>query len=206
MTDNRGDKTNLQVHDRSDDQQKKEPESEQTNEVKAATVCGNSHPSEITTAESVSEDKGHDLAEALQLAEDNRDKWMRAVAEFENYKKRTIQERSKLLKYKNEELLRDILPVIDNLERAISASSHDGSDALLQGVKMTVGMFRDVLGRYGVTPIESLGKIFNPEFQEAIAALNDPDKQPNSIIDELERGYMYQDKLLRPAKVVVSTR
>jgi molecular chaperone GrpE len=67
-------------------------------------------------------------------------------------------------------------------------------------------MFRDVLGRYGVTPIESLGKIFNPEFQEAIAALNDPDKQPNSIIDELERGYMYQDKLLRPAKVVVSTR
>lgn len=206
MTDNSGDKTNLKVNDRSDDQQKKESGSGETSEVQAAIISGKGHSSEITTEESVSEDKSHDLAQALQLAEDNRDKWMRAVAEFENYKKRTIQERSKLLKYKNEELLRDILPVIDNMERAISASSHDGSDALLQGVKMTVSMFRDVLSRYGVTPIESLGKLFNPEFQEAIATLNDPGKQPNTIIEELERGYMYQDKLLRPAKVVVSTR
>ncbi len=147
-----------------------------------------------------------ELARTIQLAEENRDKWIRAVAEFENYKKRSIQERSKLLKYKNEDLIRDLLPVIDNLERAIAASAAQASGSLLDGVKMTANMFKDVLGRFGVTAIESIGRIFNPEFHEAIATIKDPVKDPNTIVEELEKGYMYQDRLLRPSKVVVSTR
>ncbi len=147
-----------------------------------------------------------ELAEALQLAEDNRDKWMRAVADLENYKKRSIQERSKLIKYKNEDLARDLLPVLDNLERAISASLGKAPESLLDGVKMTANMFRDVLGRFGVNPIESVGSVFNPEFHEAIATVKDADKAPNTIVEELEKGYMYQDRLLRPSKVVVAAR
>ena len=147
-----------------------------------------------------------ELSRAVRSAEENRDKWIRAVAEFENYKKRSIQERSKLLKYKNEELIRDLLPVLDNLERAIAASTAQSSGSLLDGVKMTVTMFKDVLGRFGATPIESVGKTFNPEFHEAIATIKDPSRDPNTIVEEMEKGYMYQDRLLRPAKVVVSTR
>ena len=147
-----------------------------------------------------------ELTRAVKSAEENRDKWIRAVAEFENYKKRSIQERSKLLKYKNEDLIRDLLPVIDNLERAITASAAQSSGSLLDGVKMTANMFRDVLGRFGATPIESVGKTFNPEFHEAIATIKDPARDPNTIVEEMEKGYMYQDRLLRPAKVVVSTR
>lgn len=147
-----------------------------------------------------------ELSRAVRSAEENRDKWIRAVAEFENYKKRSIQERSKLLKYKNEELIRDLLPVLDNLERAISASTAQSSGSLLDGVKMTATMFKDVLGRFGATQIESVGKTFNPEFHEAIATIKDPSRDPNTIVEEMEKGYMYQDRLLRPAKVVVSTR
>ena len=109
-------------------------------------------------------------------------------------------------KYRNEELLRDLLPVMDNLERAIAASDAKSAGSLLDGVKMTANMFKDVLSRFGVKPIESVGGPFNPEFQEAIATLNDPGRDTNSVIEELEKGYMYQDRLLRPAKVVVSTK
>lgn len=206
MIDNTSDKINLNVLDSKDAQDEGVFANGEKRELRPSGPSEGGESEEFPVADETSQNKCVDIDEALQLAEDNRDKWMRAVAEFENYKKRSIQERSKFQKYRNEELLRDLLPVMDNLERAIAASDAKSAGPLLDGVKMTANMFKDVLSRFGVKPIESVGGPFNPEFQEAIATLNDPGRDTNSVIEELEKGYMYQDRLLRPAKVVVSTK
>jgi len=145
------------------------------------------------------------LEKAQKEAAENLDRWMRAAAELENYKKRTLQERSRLLKYRNEDLLRDLLSVKDNLDRALAYCNRvERSDSVAEGVCMISNMFEDILTRYGVKPIEALGKPFNPEFHEALAKQPVAGKAPNLVIEQLEKGYLYQDRLLRPAKVVVS--
>jgi len=145
------------------------------------------------------------LDKALKEAEENRDRWIRAVAELENYKKRTLQEKSKFLKYRNEELLRDLLAVVDNIERAEKHCDEAGrSDALADGVCMIARMFREILERYGVKEIKALGEPFDPHLHEAIGRAPADGSPPNLVVEEMEKGYMYQDRLLRPAKVVVS--
>ncbi|MGO9568162.1 MAG: nucleotide exchange factor GrpE [Desulfomonilaceae bacterium] len=145
------------------------------------------------------------LEKALKEVEENRDHWMRAAAEFENYKKRALQEKSKFLKYRNEELLRDLLVVVDNLERAqMHCEAAGRSDALADGVCMVTKMFRDILERYGVREIKALGGPFDPHVHEAIARVPAQGEPANQVVEEMEKGYMYQDRLLRPAKVVVS--
>ncbi|MGD9817546.1 MAG: nucleotide exchange factor GrpE [Desulfomonilaceae bacterium] len=206
MADNQSDKINPHVQNSPGSSSAQDPEIVVADRPDSRLGPGTKDTADSKSLDAESTGKCVDLDEALQLAEDNHDKWMRAVADLENYKKRSINERSKLLKYKNEDLLRDLLVVVDNLDRAVSAPVDHGSSALLEGVKMTATMFRDVLGRYGVSPIESVGQTFNPEFHEAIATFNDPKKEPNTVLEELEKGYMYQDRLLRPAKVVVSTK
>jgi len=146
------------------------------------------------------------LTQAQREVEENRDRWMRAVADLENYKKRAATERSKLQKYRYEELLRDLLPILDNLDRAIvhcSQASH--AEGIADGICMIAGMFRDTLDRYGVKEIQSTGEPFDPRFHEAIAQAPSTDGRTNIVVEELEKGYLYHDKLLRPARVVVST-
>jgi molecular chaperone GrpE len=151
------------------------------------------------------EPKPVSVEEALKEAAENRDRWLRSVAELENYRKRTAQERNRLLKYKNEDLLRDLLMVVDNMERALGHCRTEGrSDALADGVCMISAMFQDVLQRYSVTEIKALGEPFNPHVHEALARVPTADSEPNVVIQVLEKGYMYQDRLLRPAKVAVS--
>ncbi len=147
------------------------------------------------------------LEKALKESSENRDRWLRATAELENFKKRSAQDRSRYIKYRNEELLRDLLPVQDNLERAINASSKtEQSSTVLDGVKMVAGMLKEVMERHGVKEIEAMGKPFDPQFHEAIARLPDPSRAPNTVIDQMEKGYMYHDRLLRPTRVVVSEK
>lgn len=146
------------------------------------------------------------LDKVLKESEENRDRWLRSVAELENFKKRSLQERSKVLKYKEEDLLRELLPVVDNLERALSNSPKDDMEnPLTQGVKMVLRMFAEALKKYGVTEIEALGASFDPQFHEAIAQEPSTNGPSNLVTRELEKGYMYKDRLLRPAKVIVST-
>ncbi|MBI5251195.1 MAG: nucleotide exchange factor GrpE [Desulfomonile tiedjei] len=147
------------------------------------------------------------LERALKEAAENRDRWMRAVADLENYKKRSAQEKSRLVKYRNEELLRDLLVITDNLERALShCNASEKCDPLGEGVAMTLKMFRDILKKHGVTEIQALGETFNPHLHEAIARVPCSENgKPNQVVQELEKGFMYEDRLLRPTKVVVST-
>jgi molecular chaperone GrpE len=145
------------------------------------------------------------LEEAHKEAAVNRDRWIRAVADLENYKKRSIQERSNLLKYRNEDLLRDLVVVMDNMDRSLNfCAPNNKPDPLTEGVCLVSGMFKDVLGRYGVKEIKALGEIFDPHLHEAVARVPAGDNRHNQVVEELEKGYMYQDRLLRPSKVVVA--
>ena len=150
--------------------------SEQANQPRARALQehGTRQPvsvSDVPTepAPAPAESEKDPLDRALKDAEENRDRWMRAVAELENYKKRAMQEKSRLLKYKNEELLRELLPIVDNMERALGHCEAEGRcDPMTEGVSMIAGMFRDILGRFGVTEIKSQGEPFDPHVHEAL--------------------------------------
>jgi molecular chaperone GrpE len=131
---------------------------------------------------------------------------MRSVAELENFRKRSANDRSRLLKYQYEALLRDLLPVLDNMERALDHSQSSGeTGAFVEGIQMIAGMFKNLLDRYGVTEIASLDEPFDPNFHEAVSSAPVPGKEANMVVQALEKGYMYQDRLLRPSKVVISS-
>ncbi len=160
----------------------------------------------------VTEEKLQEITEqdpleiAKREAAENRDRWVRAVADLENYKKRAIQERSAILKYQNEDLLRDLLTVTDNIQRAVDFCSKEGrSDPVVDGICMISDMLGDLLKKYGVKEIEALGQPFDPNLHEAIAKIAAQGQKPNTVMEVVEKGYIYQDRLLRAAKVVVST-
>ncbi|MEE9566808.1 MAG: nucleotide exchange factor GrpE [Desulfobacteria bacterium] len=142
-------------------------------------------------------------------AEENRDRLLRVTAEFENYKKRAERDINDFRKFANESLIKEILPIVDNLERALEISDGDDektSDSMREGVEMTLEGLLNTLKKYGVVPIESLEKPFDPNFHQAVMQ-EESDKHPdNTVSQELQKGYMMQDRLLRPAMVVVSKK
>lgn len=145
------------------------------------------------------------LVDLAKEAHINHDRWIRSVADLDNFRKRTIQERSRLQKYRNEDLLRDLLPVVDNVDRALDhANAPGGDDAFIEGVRMIAGMFKEILSKHGVEPVEAVGRPFDPNVHEALSIIERKDIAPNYVVEELEKGYMYNDRLLRPSKVVVS--
>ena len=138
-------------------------------------------------------------------AEECNDKLLRLAAEFENYKKRINREQTTILKYAEEELLKQLLPSLDNLGRAIDQGEKGGDIAdLLEGVKMTYKGLMSTLEKFELQPIDSVNQPFDPNFHEALAAEESGEVAENHVLMEYEKGYMYKDRLLRAAKVVVS--
>jgi molecular chaperone GrpE len=136
-----------------------------------------------------------------------KDRWMRSSAEFENYKKRLTREKEDWIKYGNENLLKAILPIIDNLERALAhAEAQDNCESLQEGIQMIHRQFLTVLDRFGVQRIEALHQPFDPSLHEAMMQVGSDEHEPNTIVQELEKGYLLQDRLLRPTKVAVSKK
>jgi molecular chaperone GrpE len=146
-----------------------------------------------------------ELTTALQEKQDVKDQLLRLAAEFENYRKRMERDRLRDLKYAEENLLKELLPAVDNLERAIDqGKKSDDNDELLQGVEMTLKGLVATLEKFQVIPLESLGQPFDPNLHEALAMDHSDEVPENHVLVEFEKGYYYKDKLLRPAKVVVS--
>jgi molecular chaperone GrpE len=142
-------------------------------------------------------------AKAKEAAE-RHDQLLRLGAEFENYKKRVQKEKSDLIKFGNESLLRAVLPILDNLERAIDhGKKMNENGPLLQGVEITLRQLLNILERFGVKPVAAMGESFDPEKHEAVSQA-ESDQEPNRVISELEKGYLFHERLLRPAKVLVS--
>ncbi len=157
-------------------------------------------------ASAAEDDVKKKLEEAERQAKDHYERILRVSADFENYKKRTAREMQDLVKYANEKILKEMLTVVDNLERAIeSASNHyDANDPLIQGVYLTLSETLKILERHQVKPVVSLGEPFDPSFHQAMMQEEAQDQPPNTVVKELQKGYLIHDRLLRPALVSVS--
>ncbi len=161
--------------------------------------------------EEAQRDLEKELAEALLAAADNRDKLLRIAADFENFKKRMERERSLVMKYAGEHILREMLPVVDNLERALGHGKGEGTDveknleSLVEGVQLTLKSLQSSLEKFEVKPIESVGQPFDPNKQEAMTMEASDTVPASHVVSEFERGYFYKDRLLRAAKVIVSS-
>ncbi len=140
--------------------------------------------------------------EELQLFQD---KYMRLAAEFENYKKRAQRDQSDAIRYANESLLKNLLPTIDNLERAIQSGTDAGaSGALIEGVQLTYKQFLETVGKLGVQQISSTGENFDPNVHQAVAHIESETAPPNTVVEEFQKGYLLHDRILRPAMVTVA--
>lgn len=140
-----------------------------------------------------------------QEAKNNYDRYVRQVAEAENFKKRNARERDEAIRFANEALLKELLPIIDNLERAIAHAAGSGNgSSLVEGVEMVLKGFLDVLNKFGVCQISAVGQPFDPAKHEAMAQVETDEHEPNVVIDELHKGYMLRDRLLRPTLVSVA--
>jgi molecular chaperone GrpE len=133
-----------------------------------------------------------------------RDKYLRLYAEFENYKKRVQKDREELIKYCNESILYEILPVIDNLEMALGHSAEHVSEGLVKGVEVTLREFRRVTEKFGLVPIEAKGKPFDPALHHAMSQVHTAEAEDKTVVEEFRKGYMFGDKVLRPSLVAVS--
>ncbi len=151
-------------------------------------------------------DQLHQQLEAKEKeAREHYDRFLRQVAELENFKKRMARERGEAIRYANENITKDLLPVLDNLERAVDHAREGGNGKpLLEGVEMVLKGFLDVLNKYGVTQISAKGESFDPERHEAIAQVESEEHEPNTVIEEHHKGYYLLDRLLRPALVSVA--
>lgn len=134
------------------------------------------------------------------------ERYLRLAAEFENYKKRVQKDQLEYIKYANERLLKDLLPVLDNLQRALEHAQQPGStNGLVQGVELTCKQYAEALSRFGVKPIPSVGLPFDPAVHQAVAMVEAKAGQmPNTIVAEHEKGYYLYDRVLRPAMVTVA--
>ncbi|MCD6360065.1 MAG: nucleotide exchange factor GrpE [Armatimonadetes bacterium] len=133
-----------------------------------------------------------------------RDKHLRAVAELQNFKRRSTREQAQRLQYANQELLSQIIPIMDNLQRALEHQEHAGSDDFARGVELVVQQFHEMLRSFGVEPVKAEGELFDPQVHEAVAQV-ETDQVPEGTILEVDTpGYCLHDRCLRPAKVVVA--
>jgi molecular chaperone GrpE len=156
------------------------------------------------------EDEIRRLHEALEAktreAEEHRDRYLRAAAEFDNARKRAARERDEYTRYANESLLRELLPVLDNFERALQSSRNEPTAAAVTaGVELIQRELLRVLEKFGVTSFTSVGQPFDPEKHEAIARVPARGHDEGTVVDETARGYLLNGRVLRPSMVTVAS-
>jgi len=140
--------------------------------------------------------------ETLERLKEEHERYLRAAADLENYKKRVVREKEELQKFAAERVVKDILPAIDNLERALAAAAAD--DPLSGGVRLVLKQVEDALARHGVEARSALGQPFDPRHHEALSTVAAPDRPPGTVVSEHGRAWLMHGRLLRPAMVAVS--
>lgn len=158
------------------------------------------------TEKSVEEQLADMLAEAQQMVNEEKDKYLRLSAEFDNYRKRTLKEKAELIKNGAEKTLTAILPVLDDFERALkNMEASEETKAMKEGVELIFSKFQKILGQEGLQKIETEGKDFDTDFHEAIALIPAPSEEAKGkILDCVQTGYMLNEKVIRHAKVAVA--
>jgi molecular chaperone GrpE len=172
-------------------------------------IAGHTAEGNIPEPEAAGAGTAEDLKTALEKKDaeckDVYDRLLRTLADFDNYKKRVSKDKDDLIRYGNEKLVRELLPVIDNFERAIGqADNAPESKALKEGIEMILKQFLAVLEKYGVKYFPAVGQPFDPNKHEAMVQQESSEHEDNTVISEFQKGYHLHDRLLRPAMVVVA--
>ena len=162
---------------------------------------------EVATTTTIAVDELEKLKAQAAERDKFEDLFLRSRAEFENYQKRMQRERETERKYAFGPLAESLLPIYDNLDRAVAAAKQAGDTGpLVQGVAMVVTQFLELLKRHGITRIDADGKPFDPNLHQAVMQKPADDVAPNTVVQVIEHGFLNQDRVLRPAKVIVSTK
>ena len=162
--------------------------------------------SSVTEEDSHVEKLQQALAAKAEEVKGLNDKYLRLAAEFDNYKRLIQRDQRDQIRFGNEQLLKELLPVVDNLERAIKASRNGGSsDVLIQGVDLTLKQLTGALTKFHVNPVETAGQPFDPAKHQAVTSVASEKIPERHIVDEFQRGYLLHDRILRAAMVSVST-
>ena len=143
------------------------------------------------------------VAEKEKLIEEQKNKYLRALADLDNYKKRVNLEKDELIRYSNELLVKELLPAIDGFAKAIDHAKKTNNDDLLKGIALIKKQIEDSIAKFGVKEIEAAGKPYDPSLHEAII-MKGSDKVPGIILEEIQKGYTMHERLIRPAMVIVS--
>ncbi|GHE20973.1 nucleotide exchange factor GrpE [Halomonas urumqiensis] len=144
------------------------------------------------------------VEELEQSVSDAKDQALRAAAEAQNVRRRAEQEAEKARKFALEKFVKELLPVVDSLEKALESMREEATEAHSEGVSMTLKMQLDVLNKFGVEVVEPHGEPFDPQFHEAMAMVPNPELDPNTVMEVMQKGYLLNGRLVRPAMVVVS--
>jgi len=147
-----------------------------------------------------------ELTEAKATAAKNWDLYLRERADLENFRKRSQRDKEEAIRFANDRLLKEMVPVLDNLERAVEHADQagEGLQGLIEGVTMTITQFRKVLNDFGVKAVVAVGEPFDPNLHQAMGQVETADHPPNTVVTEFQKGYLLNDRLLRPALVMVA--
>lgn len=187
-------------------------ENHDDSEVKVNTIedLGPSHSgngeAETTTVDHLLAEAQKSLIAKTEECQALNDKYLRLAAEFENYKRMAQRDQRDQIKFGNEQLLKELLPVIDNMERAIKAARDDngGSSAVVQGVDLTLKQLSGTLAKFGIQAVEAVGQAFDPATHQAVSHVPSDSVPRDHVIDEFQKGYRLHDRVLRAAMVSVS--
>lgn len=175
---------------------------DQGNGPEAANAAGPARAAEKIEVDAADYDK------TVRELADYKDRYVRLYAEFENTRKRYERDKQEFVKYANEGLLSDFLGILDDLDRAVQAASikHEDYDAFLKGIEMVMGRIYDLLKKQDIKPIEAVGKKFDPHCHEILLQVPSAEHEEGMVMEELQRGYYYGDRVIRTAKVKVAVR
>lgn len=165
----------------------------------------NEQTTSSTNEEEILEDPSQKEIDALtEENEQLKDRILRVQAEFENYKRRTQKEKAAERKYKAEELATELLPILDNFERALQTEISDENKGFMEGMQMVYNQLQEALKAQGVEQIHTRDQEFDPTFHHAVMQIEDEEFESNMVVEELQKGYMLKDKVIRPAMVKVN--
>nr|WP_082926839.1 nucleotide exchange factor GrpE [Paenibacillus tuaregi] len=178
-------------------------QNEQTEEVQGADEIRSGD-----SAEAVEEVVSADSEELERLraeVQEHQQRFLRSQADFDNFRRRTLKEKEELAKYASAKLITELLPVVDNMDRALTAAQESAeAESFTKGVDMIFRQLEGVLSAEGLTPMNAVGQPFNPEYHQAIMQVESDEYEEGIVVEEVQKGYLLKDKVLRPAMVKVS--
>jgi molecular chaperone GrpE len=180
----------------------KKDHSDQKTKADASDAVGAAEETAIPEHDELSELK-EALATKEKESKDNYERYLRALAELDNYKKRAARDKADIIKYGKEDLIKDIVPFLDSLDRALAHTDAGDAQTFKDGIVLIQDQLLCCLKKHGVERIESVGSDFDPNFHEALMQMESADHQDNQVVSEMEKGYLLNGRLIRPSRVCV---